>query len=852
VPPAIVALAAAVAGGAAAAAIGGIGGAIVGAIISTGIGLLGSAIFPAPKPKATGENFNIAGGGRTEMVREPIRAHTIIYGRVRVGGTIIFIHTKADNLGRADGFLYMAVVLAGHRIDAVEDIFLDNVSLSDPKYAGIARVTPWLGADTQVADPDWLAEISEKWTADHRLRGRAWLACRFRWDATAFRTGVPKVTAVVRGRQVFDPRTGQTAWSANSALCAADWLETYRGIPRARIGTLELVAAASIADEAVALRAGGTERRYETHGTLEADDDPRTVLPKLAAPMAGAIVNTGGTWGIFAGAWSEPVQTLTLDDLRGDVTLNTRRQRRDLFNGIRATFVNPKADWQPVDAPPLLNPGYVADDGDVEQYSTLEMPFTTSPAMVQRLMAIALERNRRQRSVSFPANLSALALRPWDVVEVDLGRLGGFTTRVAGWTFSAEGGIDLVLEEEDSLCWAWDPAQETPMADAPSVSFGGSLVPAPSEINIAVPGAVGFSSIAVTWAQVTAVTVQDYELQHRPASGGDWTSVLRTVANASVAAAVPTEFRVRARDTSDRASAWTEALVPGPPFSLTAGDGGLGAVALTWSNGERSARVQIFRNSVNSTVGAPVVAEPTGASFNDTGLGEGSTWYYWLRSVTAQGNFSGITTAVVGTAGVTSGGGDPPPGGGGGPTCFPPGTPVLRADGTWVPIEQVRPGDLLRGGRGEVNEVLALDISKLAGRPLWRINGHHLTTAEHRHLTIEGWASIDPAATQAEHMQVYPVILADGSVIPRQLVKFTRTEVSVLRAGDVLRRWDGVLEPIATMVPEPWHAPALDVHSLVMAGSHTFVASGFVVSGWARDDDFDYATWAPRASHPQE
>jgi hypothetical protein len=50
-----------------------------------------------------------------------------------------------------------------------------------------------------------------------------------------------------------------------------------------------------------------------------------------------------------------------------------------------------------------------------------------------------------------------------------------------------------------------------------------------------------------------------------------------------------------------------------------------------------------------------------------------------------------------------------------------------------------------------------------------------------------------------------------------------------------------------TLEEAEWHHdPMTVVHSLVMDGSHSFIASGFVVSGWARDDDFDYATWTPR------
>jgi hypothetical protein len=66
-----------------------------------------------------------------------------------------------------------------------------------------------------------------------------------------------------------------------------------------------------------------------------------------------------------------------------------------------------------------------------------------------------------------------------------------------------------------------------------------------------------------------------------------------------------------------------------------------------------------------------------------------------------------------------------------------------------------------------------------------------------------------------------------------------------LALGDILLRQDGSTEPILTLEAEWHHDPMTVVHSLVMVGSHSFIASGFVVSGWARDDDFDYATWTP-------
>jgi hypothetical protein len=40
----------------------------------------------------------------------------------------------------------------------------------------------------------------------------------FWYDETAFPSGLPNVTAIVRGARCFDPRTGATAWTQTPAL----------------------------------------------------------------------------------------------------------------------------------------------------------------------------------------------------------------------------------------------------------------------------------------------------------------------------------------------------------------------------------------------------------------------------------------------------------------------------------------------------------------------------------------------------------------------------------------------------------------------------------------------------------
>ena len=40
--------------------------------------------------------------------------------------------------------------------------------------------------------------------------------------------------------------------------------------------------------------------------------------------------------------------------------------------------------------------------------------------------------------------------------------------------------------------------------------------------------------------------------------------------------------------------------------------------------------------------------------------------------------------------------------------------------------------------------------------------------------------------------------------------------------------------------------PETQLYNLVVGGSHTFHVDGYAVTGWPREDDFDYDSWTPR------
>lgn len=662
--PAAVPLIAVVASGVASAAV---GGGVIGALVGAGAALVvtaaGQAIFPAKKPSApttpatTGFDASAPGAGRTQSFRQPITEHQIVFGRCKVSGPIVFLHSAPDDQGREDGYFYAVVVLAAHSVRAIGEVWLGDKLETDASFTGLVRVDRHLGAPDQAADANLIAETGGKWTAAHRGRGRAYVAVRLKLTAEAFPSGPPNIAAIVEGADtILDPRTGQVGWSDNPALCLAWYLTAPFGwrASWADIDIPALIAAANVCDELVGTRRGVYEKRYTCNGRVSLGEGKIAITRKLVSAMAGALVVSGGRFFIHAGAPALPAATLTSDDLRGDVTIQGSRPRRDLFNGVRAVYVEPAANWQPTDAPPLLASNYVAEDGGEAIYRDMEFPLTTSVSTVQRIMKAELGRNRRQREVAFPANLSALRLRPWEGAMVALDRLAPFPARVTGWSLSPDGGVNLTLAEEDAAVWDWNPAvDERATGDSPSVVLPNpGRIATPASIAVETPQGSAFAALGVSWAAVPSAHLANYEVEFMPASVAAWQGygAGQGATAASLPTAEPTALRVRAVARSGAVSGWRTAPVPAAVSAPTA-TGIAGGVRLSGGFPADTVRLQIFEAASNSLAAASkLAAEPTSLFHDRTGLTAGETRWYWLRAVSAEGNVSAFAGPVSATA----------------------------------------------------------------------------------------------------------------------------------------------------------------------------------------------------------
>jgi hypothetical protein len=406
-----------------------------------------------------------------------------------------------------------------------------------------------LGEPAQIADSILVAE-NVGWTADHRLRGRAYIYTKLGYYPDRWPTGIPNLKAEVRGRKVYDPRSTLTAWSDNAALCIRDYLTSSYGLScsNAEIDDIAFIAAANTSDEyvlasspipitsssvsnptsllAVAHKlrtgdsvviaghsgstpslngthtvtvvdndhvtipvtvtvggSGGTiqlrQKRYTCNGTITLGERPIDVIQKLLTCCDGTLVYSEGKYKLFVGAYTASVGDLNESHLRSGLRIVAKPPRKQLFNGVRGTILDPNRFWQETDFPEYKNSTYATDDGE-EIIRDITLPFTTDSFAAQRIAKQILERSRQAITVVFPAKLNVFKYAVNDVVRLSISYLGWVNKefRIQSWSMT-DFGVDVLLQEESSASYNWNNGDETIIDPAPD-----SQLPSIFEVSI--------------------------------------------------------------------------------------------------------------------------------------------------------------------------------------------------------------------------------------------------------------------------------------------------------------------------------------------------------------------------------
>ena len=438
------------------------------------------------KAEATRAQFETIQRNARRNFRQALTPRRIIYGRARVGGPLIFAHTR-------DKFeAHLLIAICGHQIQEVESVWLLNDQLPHSttpgetfgrvsgKYSRTVIIWTYLGTPTQdigqamrdAVDPRDTPNLGSSMSLSSVIettddfKGIAAIYAVTKAFSVTWEGQSPEFSAIVKGKKVYDPRTETTIWSRNPALCAADYLVHYAGFSYANIDEAALIIAADICDEEVTLKDESTEPRYTADGVFIADQEHRDVLFTLARAMAGAIRYASGTWIIEAGApksTDDDTPRFTELDVLGGYSVSFDRPDRSLPNAVRGNFFD-EVDWQPASFPQYEDAAAITAEGSTN-WLDLDLPLTTSHTMAQRIARIELRRARFRRQLSIMLDLRGMLAKPGDLVIYHAPEIGIEETvfEVDAFTFARNGDalvtrLDLV--EYDPTIFDWDPDED--------------------------------------------------------------------------------------------------------------------------------------------------------------------------------------------------------------------------------------------------------------------------------------------------------------------------------------------------------------------------------------------------------
>ena len=557
---------------------------------------------------------------------------------------------------------------------SVASVVTWTASISIP----MLRMSHHHGGDSQAVDAYLHSVAPTRYTTYHRLAGLCYSVLTFDLRFERWQSGPPSPVAEIRGKKVYDPRTGTTYHTPNAALCVYDYLRHEHGMAVEQEDVLlsSVIAAANACDEYITLGVGGdaiSTPRYMCNGTWETGAARESVLDDLCRSMAGSATYSG-QWVISAGAYTPHVMTLTDNDLSGSISIvQAGAPAEQLSNGVRGVYV-PRWTLTAVDMEPYSNAALVAADGG-ELWESIDLPFTDRSWACRQIARITIETRRNGMVISYPAKIHAIRLQPGDRVAVTSAEYGwtSKTFRVTDTQLAPRQSVVLTLQEDAPEAWdAVDTNKPDPTPNTGLPSPWGVVAPitgltavsGSSVLQVAGDGTI-ITRVRVSWDPVSWPYATGVELTWTPPGGtatavsvpGDQTTVdiIGPIDGQTITIAARVRTLAEPSDWSYLAHLVLGELEPPPVIpSLTVIQGSGGMRRIQWTYPDEPVDFKQFEARYWSGATLPawdamntIFTAHTGERARESRLPPDGTHYISMLAVDRSGNISARTTIQV-------------------------------------------------------------------------------------------------------------------------------------------------------------------------------------------------------------
>ena len=428
----------------------------------------------------------------------------IVYGTRKVGGNVVFLETS----GTDNQYLYMAIILSEGEINSVDTLFVNDqqVTLSGALTNGTQRtvassdtnfydtensnslitVEAHLGADGQTAST--LLDQLQSWTTDHRLRGLAYLALKFEWNADKFGS-LPTVQAIIKGRKVYDPNLDGTvtggsgshrkddsttwAYSDNPILQLLDYLRNDRfgmGITNSYFDSnfADWQTASDVCDTNITPFSGASQiDLMDSHMIVDTSKKAIDNVKQFVKASRSYLNFSGGKYNILVESTGTASISLTEDNIIGGIQI-TSKNKNSRYNRVIVNFINPDKNYQadsaqfpPIDEIALDTADTFdvmkAEDGGILLEGRFDFPMFTNVHQAQEMAEIILRRSRSSLDVSLKADATALDLSIGDLVNITHATpaFSAKPFRVQGLSINTDHTISLQCSEHQDSFYAF-------------------------------------------------------------------------------------------------------------------------------------------------------------------------------------------------------------------------------------------------------------------------------------------------------------------------------------------------------------------------------------------------------------
>ncbi len=474
----------------------------------------------------------------------------VVYGERLVGG--VKVHkwvtdsitglTGIKNENRKNAYLHMIVAFCHGEIESFEKFYVNDDHLSAGRYMNNYFVATRTGAEGQSVITQAVDNISN-W--DDTMIGNRVAYAYFVFyqdkDQKIWR-GEPNIQAVVRGRKIYDPRTGTTEYSKNNALASLDWLtdDLYgRGLSLADCDVNAFIEKANFCDESTQSTITKTkyvidpilERpvpsttievvdigRYEIAAVLDTSDTLLANYRRLLQSFRAFPRRSDGKVSLEVETSGLPVMTFdsALDQINGAINWQVSGQK-ERYNSFTVVFPSKDNRYERDEATypdpdSQLYTDWLAEDNGKELVGRLEVNTLASKSAALQTAEIAAKRSRFGGSLNINVDSRARLLEGGDIIGVSDVSFGWTNKpfRVDKVSERENGTFDLKLVEHENSVYPWSGSSWDEIEGG--TWLGDPYSPdAPTNLSLA-PDPTLSTTGTLTWDSVDDSFVRHYDV----------------------------------------------------------------------------------------------------------------------------------------------------------------------------------------------------------------------------------------------------------------------------------------------------------------------------------------------------